>query len=85
MNHIQKVEKLNYLLELISKGNCGDALCLARRMHVSVRTIKTYISILRDFGHSIHFDSITKTYFVINKDHQIGEYNPINDPIIKMA
>jgi len=50
MAYLRKKEKLEHLLKIIKKGNCGDADCLARRMGVSVRTIKTYISILRQRG-----------------------------------
>lgn len=85
MSYVQQSEKLKYLYELICKGNCGGAPCLAERMHVSVRTLKTYISVLRELGYSIQFDSLTKTYFVANKDCQIEGFNPIHGPILKMG
>ncbi len=68
MSYIKKKAQLDYLLQLISSGNCGDAACLARRLHVSDRTIKTYISILRDLGNIINYCTQNKTYYLVVPD-----------------
>ncbi|MBL7904088.1 MAG: HTH domain-containing protein [Bacteroidales bacterium] len=68
MTYLRKKEKLNYLLELINKGNCGDAAQLALSLHVSVRTIKNYLSILRQMGYYIVFDQKVGSYMIINQD-----------------
>jgi len=75
MAYLRKKEKLEHLLKIIKKGNCGDANCLARRMGVSVRTIKTYISILRQIGNNIVFDQTSKTYLVVSNERSLEEYN----------
>ena len=85
MSYIKKREKLNWLLELISKGNCGDASCLARRLNVSERTIKTYISILRDLGNQIYYDPLNKTYSLFLTDHRPVDDGPLKESMLKMA
>jgi predicted DNA-binding transcriptional regulator YafY len=68
MAYLRKKEKLERLLQIIEKGNCGDAVCLAGCMGVSIRTIKTYISILRQMGNNIVFDQTTKTYLAVSNE-----------------
>jgi predicted DNA-binding transcriptional regulator YafY len=68
MAYLRKKEKLEHLLKIIKKGNCGDAVCLAGRMGVSIRTIKTYISILWQMGYNIVFDQTTKTYLAVSNE-----------------
>lgn len=62
MSWIRKKEKLEFLLEIIRSENSGDSKYLARRLNVSPRTIKNYISILRQLGHDIVFDTINQKY-----------------------
>jgi len=68
MTYLKKKEKLEYLLTLIKKGNCGDATRLACRLIVSTRTIKNYLSILREMGYIIIYDQSAKTYLLVNHE-----------------
>lgn len=62
MSFAEKHHKLNYLLELITKGNSGNAGFLAEKLNVSTRTVKNYIACLNEMGHKIGYCPICKKY-----------------------
>jgi len=64
MRFIDKKQKLNYLLELIRKGNTGIAKDMAERLFISVPTLEKYIAILREDGHKIGYCTQRKTYYL---------------------
>ncbi|KAF5042884.1 hypothetical protein DSECCO2_508040 [anaerobic digester metagenome] len=69
MNYINKKEKLEYLIELMNKGNCGNAAQLAGRLGVSERTLKNYLSTLREMGYKVIYDQSAKTYLLLNHEN----------------
>ena len=69
MNFIDKKQKIDYLLELIQKGNTGTASDLAERLSVSKRTLTRLLQNLRELGRQISFCSQRRTYYFIRKLH----------------
>jgi biotin operon repressor len=55
--------KLNYLHELISKKATGSPAELAKKLGVTDRTAKSYISQLRKLGAHISYSQSTHSYF----------------------
>ena len=63
-----KTEKLNFLLELISKKQTGNAEELSKRICVSMRTFFRYLDDLRAMGYKISYCLQRETYHFIGKD-----------------
>ena len=63
-----KTEKLNFLLELISKKQTGNAEELSKRICVSTRTFFRYLEDLRAMGYLIGYCLQRETYHFIEKD-----------------
>ncbi len=67
MKFTDKKQQLDYLLELIEKGNTGTADGLCKRICVSKRTLERYMSELREIGFRISFCSQRRTYYLVKK------------------
>jgi len=65
-----KQEKLNFLLELISKKQTGNAEELSKRICVSKRTLFRYLDDLRAMGYEISYCLQRETYYFIGKDEK---------------
>lgn len=68
MRFVDRKQKIDFLLELISKENTGAASDLCKRICVSKRTLVRFIKDLRELGYEISFCNYRKTYFFI-KNH----------------
>ena len=68
MRFIDKKQKLDYLLSLISEHNTGTAGQLANRLCVSTTTAEKYLALLREDGHNIGYCTRRRTYYLINEE-----------------
>jgi ribosomal protein S25 len=68
MEHHAQVQRIYYVLELISKGRACTPHTIASRMNVSDRTARRVIKKLRDKGHEIGFCRLQKRYVLKNKE-----------------
>lgn len=59
IDYIERMKRLYQLIKLEKTGNCTE---LARKMHVTKRTIQNYMSEFRSLGAVIIFDNIRNTY-----------------------
>lgn len=69
MTYLKKKEMLEHLIEMMNKGNCGNAAKLAGRLGVSERTLKNYLSTLREMGYKVIFDQSAKTYLLLKHEN----------------
>lgn len=67
MRFNDKKQKLDYLLELIAKGNTGTVEVLYIRLFVQKRSLYRYINDLRELGYEISYCRLRKTYYLINE------------------
>lgn len=67
MNFIDKEQKLDYLLELITKECTGNTKDLSQCICVSKRTLLRYIKELRIMGYQISFCLQRNTYYLIGE------------------
>jgi len=65
-----KQEKLNFLLELISKKQTGNAEELSKRICVSKRTLFRYLDDLRALGNEISYCLQHETYHLFTEDDE---------------
>jgi predicted DNA-binding transcriptional regulator YafY len=70
--YIERLQKLNYLIQLIEKEGTGTAEDLANRFGVSRRTIFRYIEELRLMGAEISY-SHTRNSFIFEKNFDFHE------------
>lgn len=63
MDHIEKKERLDYLLELLKKGRSNTLKEIALRFDISQRTSKRMIATLRDMAYQITYSKFSKKYF----------------------
>ncbi len=66
MDYLTYSEKLNYLLEMISKGRLLSLKQASEKFECSKRTIKRMIKVLRDKGYRINYCKKTGKYFIEN-------------------
>lgn len=66
MNTLAQIDRMCQLHELIKNENTGSSSELARRLHVSQRTISYYIEELRELGALINYDGRRCTYYYKN-------------------
>jgi len=62
MNFIERKKRLDYLLEMIEKGQCISTNQLADKFDCSTRTIERMINELRNEGLNIKYCSTSKKY-----------------------
>ena len=67
MNFIDKKHKLDYLLEMITKGEAGTAEQLASHICVSKPTLMRYLEDLRQLGYEIGYCSRRRCYYLIKE------------------
>jgi len=63
-------EKLDFLLELISKERTGNADDLCSRLEVSQRTLFRYLECLREMGYPIRFCICRNTYYLMENEEK---------------
>ncbi|KAF0201002.1 MAG: hypothetical protein FD170_3034 [Bacteroidetes bacterium] len=68
MRFIDKKQKLDYLLSLISEQNTGTASQLAERLCISKPTAEKYLALLREDGHNIGYCTRRRTYYQISEN-----------------
>jgi len=66
MNYVDKMLKLQELVNRIRKGSTGTQSELAREMRTKLSTLNRQIETLRDMEADIRFDKIKKTYYINN-------------------
>ncbi|MCF8303279.1 MAG: HTH domain-containing protein [Bacteroidales bacterium] len=64
MDYLTYSEKLNYLLEMIEKGQLFSLKQASEKFGCSQRTIIRMINTLREQGHNINYCKTTRKYFV---------------------
>lgn len=62
MRFIEKKQKMFYLLELVEKGRLQSIQSIAERFGCSGRTIKRFISDMREDGHDIEYCRCRKKF-----------------------
>ncbi len=68
MTNLTNFRKMNYLIELLQKGNAGNSKDIARRITVSERTVKRKLAECRDLGYDVQFDRKLKSYYIKDLD-----------------
>jgi len=64
MNYLTYNERLNYLLEMIEKGQFLSLKQVSEKFYCSESTIKRMLKTLRIQGHNIKYCQKTKNYFI---------------------
>lgn len=64
MDYRSYEKRLDYILELITKGRFRSIETAAARFSCSTRTVKRMLNHLRDRGHDIQYDRLEKKYFI---------------------
>lgn len=64
MNYLTYTERLNYLLELIEKGQLFSLKQASEKFECSESTTKRMLRTLREQGHHIKYCQKTKKYFL---------------------
>ncbi|WP_345952980.1 hypothetical protein [Mucilaginibacter sp. PAMB04168] len=64
MDFLSYEKRLNYILELMSKGRFGSLEAAALRFGCSSRTVKRMLNVLREKGHDIRYNRQQKKYFI---------------------
>lgn len=64
MNYLTYTEKLNYLFEMIEKGQLLSLKQASEKFECSERTIKRMLKTLRMQGYNIEYCKSTKKFFV---------------------
>lgn len=66
MNFVERKERLDYLLEMIEKGQCISTSQIAEKYEYNERTIRRMISELRDLGHDIKYCKSNRKFYKKN-------------------
>lgn len=66
MNFIERKKRLEYLLEMIEKGQCISTNQLADKFNCSTRTIERMLAELRDDGIKIKYCKVSKKHIILN-------------------
>lgn len=66
MDYLTYAEKLNYLLEMIEKGQLFSLKQASEKFECSKRTIRRMINTLRKQGYPIKYNRVNKKYFIEN-------------------
>lgn len=56
------ITRLQTIDQLIQKRDTGNAACLAEKLKVSERTIKDFISVMKELGAPIYYNRKTGSY-----------------------
>ena len=64
MDYRSYEKRLDYVLELISKGRFRSLEATAGRFGCSTRTVKRMLNHLRDRGNNVLYDRIQKKYYL---------------------
>ena len=67
MKFTDKKQKLDFLLNLITNENTGNADELSKHICVSLPTLNRYMADLRELGHEIEYSRTHRSYFLIKK------------------
>jgi predicted DNA-binding transcriptional regulator YafY len=67
MRFVDKKQKLDYLILLISKEEAYNADLLSQKIFVSKRTLIRYIVELRELGFEIGYCNLRKRYYFIKE------------------
>jgi len=68
MDYIKYTQRLEYLLDLINKGQVSSPKIVAERFYCSEKTIRNMINRLREKGYNIYFSRGIKKYVVKHID-----------------
>lgn len=66
MNYKSYSERLDYLLELIKKGNISSPKQIAQKFNCCDKTARNMVNTLREKGYDIEYCRIRAIYFVKN-------------------
>jgi predicted DNA-binding transcriptional regulator YafY len=64
MNYLTYTERLNYMLEMIEKGQLLSLKQASEKFGCSQRTIIRMLNTLREQGHDISYCKVARKYFV---------------------
>ncbi|QZT35888.1 helix-turn-helix domain-containing protein [Halosquirtibacter xylanolyticus] len=64
MTFLEHKEKLEHLLELVTKGRCFALQDVAEKFQCSRRTVKRMLSQLRHEGHNISYCPSSKRFYL---------------------
>lgn len=68
IDYIAYSERLNYLLELIAKGNISSPNQICEKFDCCDKTARNMISALRNIGNDIKYSKYSKKYYLNNSD-----------------
>lgn len=66
MDFLSYSERLDYLLEMINKGNVYSPKQIAQKFDCCEKTVRNMINVLRQKGYPIKYDRQTLKYFIEN-------------------
>jgi predicted DNA-binding transcriptional regulator YafY len=64
MNYLCYTDILNYLLEMVEKGQLLSLKQASKKFNCSERTIKRMLKTLREQGHEIKYNRTEKKFFI---------------------
>jgi len=64
MDHLTYAKRLNYLLELVEKGNLSSPQQVANQFECSEKTVRNMINDLRSMGHPVKYCRSRYQYFL---------------------
>ena len=59
-------ERIRRLYCIIRARNTGPRSTIAKKMHVSVRSVSNYIQVLKSLGAEIEYDPVSESYYFAN-------------------
>lgn len=71
MKFVEQIERLQYLDELIRKGNTGPPRELARRLGISRSQLYNLIDYFDDFGIHVKFSRTLNSFYYNNQDKNL--------------
>ena len=67
MTYNERKKRLDYLLEMIEKGQCNSTSQMAQKFNCSTRTIERMLAELRNDGKDVNYCRESNKYKIINR------------------
>lgn len=64
MNFRERKQRLDYLLEMVEKGQCISLMQIAEKFNCSESTVKRMITELRDEGYNIKYCKLNRKFLI---------------------
>ncbi|WP_101261468.1 HTH domain-containing protein [Labilibaculum filiforme] len=71
MTHLEFLEKVEFVKELITIGSTGTPAELAQRLNISERSLYRIISSLKNMGHPITYSRCKQSYCYVTEKEEV--------------